>query len=147
MYPQKAGWTVKYTALIMACTCINHVSSTQVQFKIFLFTYLVAPGLSCGRQAPLLRLAGSLVVACELLVAACTWDLVPWPGIEPRPPAWGAWSPNHCTTREVPIQVQFKQHLSLMTLCKVGYFLFVSRIELYWITALTIIYNHMHVCV
>ena len=30
------------------------------------------------------------------------WDLVPCPGIEPRPPALGAWSPIHCTTREVP---------------------------------------------
>ena len=45
---------------------------------------------------------GSLIVACELLVAACMWDLVPRPGIEPGPPALGAWSPNHCTTREVP---------------------------------------------
>ena len=23
-----------------------------------------------------------------LLVAACMWDLVPWPGIQPRPPHW-----------------------------------------------------------
>ena len=28
--------------------------------------------------------------------------LVPWPGIEPMPPALGAWSLNHWTTREVP---------------------------------------------
>ena len=31
---------------------------------------------------------GSLVVACELLVAACMWNLVPWPGIEPGPRQW-----------------------------------------------------------
>ena len=30
------------------------------------------------------------------------WDLFPWPGIEPRPPAIGALSLNHWTTREVP---------------------------------------------
>ena len=30
------------------------------------------------------------------------WDLVPWPGIEPRPPALGAQSLSHWTTREVP---------------------------------------------
>ena len=30
------------------------------------------------------------------------WDLVPWPGIEPRPPASGAQSISHWTTREVP---------------------------------------------
>ena len=46
---------------------------------------------------------GSLVVACELLlVAACTWDLVPGPGIEPRPPSLGALSLIHCLIREVP---------------------------------------------
>ena len=33
------------------------------------------------------------------------WDLVPWPGIEPRPPALGAQSLKHWTTREVPICV------------------------------------------
>ena len=31
-----------------------------------------------------------------------TWDLVPWPGIEPGPLALGMWSLSHCTTREVP---------------------------------------------
>ena len=46
---------------------------------------------------------GSLVVACELLVAACMWDLVPQPGMEPGPPALGAQSPIHCATREVPL--------------------------------------------
>ena len=30
------------------------------------------------------------------------WDLVPWPVIQPRPPALGAWSHTHWTTREVP---------------------------------------------
>ena len=30
------------------------------------------------------------------------WDLVPWPEIEPVPPALGAWSLSHWTTRKVP---------------------------------------------
>ena len=30
------------------------------------------------------------------------WDLIPQPGIEPRPPALGAWSLSRWTTREVP---------------------------------------------
>ena len=46
--------------------------------------------------------AGSLVAACELLVAACMRDLVPRLGIEPRPPVLKAWSLTHWTTREVP---------------------------------------------
>ena len=39
------------------------------------------------------------VVACEL--SCSMWNLVPWPGIEPRPPALGAQSLGHWTTREV----------------------------------------------
>ena len=38
---------------------------------------------------------------CQVLVAAYG-ILVPWPGIEPRTPALGAWSLSHWTTREVP---------------------------------------------
>ena len=29
------------------------------------------------------------------------WDLFPWPGIEPRPPALRAWSLSHWITREI----------------------------------------------
>ena len=86
--------------------------SENIFFFFFLiFIYLVALGLSCGRRASLVaacrllscgRQAGSLVVACKLLVAACMWDLVPQPGIEPGPPALGAQSLNHHATREVP---------------------------------------------
>ena len=33
--------------------------------------------------------------------------LVPWPGIEPAPPAMEAWCPNHRTTREVLVWKYF----------------------------------------
>ena len=49
-------------------------------FLIFLFIYLAVPGLSYGM-----------------------WDLVPWPGIKPRPYALGAWSLSHWTSKEVPV--------------------------------------------
>ena len=49
-----------------------------------------------------MRQAGSLVAACKLLVVACMWDLVPGPGIEPRPPALGVQSLSRWTPREVP---------------------------------------------
>ena len=48
-------------------------------FLIYLFI-LAAPDLSCSM-----------------------WDLVPQPGIKPGPPALGAWSLTHWTTREVPL--------------------------------------------
>ena len=35
-------------------------------------------------------------------LSCSTWDIVPWPGIEPGPPALREWSLNHWTTREVP---------------------------------------------
>ena len=37
-----------------------------------------------------------------LTLICCMWELVPWPGIEPRLPALGLLSPSHCTTREIP---------------------------------------------
>ena len=46
-----------------------------------------------------------LVAAREIFVAACMWDLVPRPGIEPGPPELGAQSLTHWTTRDVPIEV------------------------------------------
>ena len=33
------------------------------------------------------------------------WDLVPWVGIEPGPPALGAQRLSHWTTREVPVSI------------------------------------------
>ena len=51
-------------------------------FKNILFIYLAPQDLSCGMQ-----------------------DLVPQPGIEPGPPALGAQSLSHWTTREVPCHV------------------------------------------
>ena len=49
--------------------------------------------------------ASSLAAACELLVVACMWDLVPRPGIKPNagPPVLGVQSFIHCAIREVPI--------------------------------------------
>ena len=43
-----------------------------------LFIYVAAPGLSCGM-----------------------WELAPWPGIKPEPPALKVWRLSHWTTREV----------------------------------------------
>ena len=47
-------------------------------FIVYLFI-LTGPGLSCG-----------------------TWGLLPWPGMEPGPPALGAQSLIHWTSREAP---------------------------------------------
>ena len=42
------------------------------------------------------------IFSCGIQTLGCgMWDLVPWPGIEPGPPALGARSLSHWTTREV----------------------------------------------
>ena len=58
-----------------------------------LFTYLTATGLHCGCR----------FFSCGMQLLGCSmWNLVPWPGIELRPPALRAWSLSHWTTRKVP---------------------------------------------
>ena len=44
----------------------------------------------------------NFLLAARKLLVGSIWDLVPLPGIKPRPTAWGAPSPNPWTTREVP---------------------------------------------
>ena len=74
---------------------------------------------------PLHRILLCGVSACNLVSECCCWDsrtflitffffflfwlhpaaygiLVPQPGMEPNPPALGAWSLNHWTTRKIP---------------------------------------------
>ena len=76
---------------------------------LFIYLFILAvPGLSCGMRdlqhaGYSLWHAGFLVAACGVLVAACRRDLVPQPGIKPRPPALGTWSLTFWTTREVPV--------------------------------------------
>ena len=53
------------------------------------------------------------VVACRICscsmraLSCCMWDLVPWLGIEPRPPALGVWSLSHWTTRGISVTLDF----------------------------------------
>lgn len=46
-------------------------------------------------------------------------DLVPWPGIEPSPPALGAQSLSHQTTRKDPMVPVFKVTFVEVNLCTI----------------------------
>ena len=104
-------WGIALYILTRVCIyiAINHKILT-VNVLIFFFTYLfylftylfiwlhrvlvAARGtFSCGMRIFLVVARG--VFSCGM------WDLVPWPGIEPRPPALETQSLSHWTTREV----------------------------------------------
>ena len=71
-----------------------------------IFIYLAVLSLSCSIYR---------IFSCGM------WDLVPWPGIEPGPPALGAWRLSHRTTRKVPpfgfVSFYNTYHLSPPTSC------------------------------
>ena len=80
-----------------------------------------------------------LVAACELLDGAGMWDLVPQPGIEPRPPALGAQSLTHWATSEVPslififIQPLYTfrlEHFTPFTFCPINLFIYLLWIQI-----------------
>ena len=76
------------------------------------FLYLAVLGLSCNSRdlkSSLWHVTSFLVVACRIFscsmwtLSCGTWDLVPWPGMEPMATALGVRSVSHWTTREVPL--------------------------------------------
>ena len=69
--------------------------------------YLVVPGLSYGMWDLQSLLQHTGFFSCSM------WNLVPWPGIEPWPPALGVQRLSHWTTMEVLRQC-FKEIVSLV---------------------------------
>ena len=95
----------KYLPQIIA----NIITIAKKFFK-YLFIYFGCTGSQLWH-------VGFLVVACELLVAACMRDLVPRLGIELGPLALEARSLTHWTTREVPQQPKLIDHLLYARYC------------------------------
>ena len=86
---------------------LTRVYTSHSFFLIFILFlkilfYLTAPGPSHG-LGDLWSLLHMQVLSCSMQTLSCgMWDLLPQPGIEPRPHALGAQSLNHWTAREVP---------------------------------------------
>ena len=75
-------------------------------YYFYLFMYLTAPGLHWGTRT--MAVAWDLVPqSLRTLINCGMWNLVPQSGIKSQPPAMGAQSPSHLTTREVPHDVLF----------------------------------------
>ena len=70
---------------------------------LFLCIFLSVPGLSCGN---------GIFSYSMWTLSWGMWDVVPWSGIEPRPPSLGVQSLSRWATREVPEWITFKtKHL------------------------------------
>ena len=84
---------------------LNDVFSKTVR----LLLYLAGPRFGCGMQNHF---------SCHM------WDLVPWPESKPRPPALGARSLSHWTTKEVPHLEYFYVYTSVwfIAFCHIQYF-------------------------
>ena len=56
-------------------------------FSLFFNIYLVTPALGCGTQDLWSSFTACGIFSCGMRTLICNiWNLVPWPGIKPRPP-------------------------------------------------------------
>ena len=112
----------KSSILMYACILGYKTSNTtlaathrSVCFLIFIYLFWLGQVLPVAHRMFVVACGtfscGTQTLSCGLLVAACMWDLVPWPGIKPWAPALGARSLTHWTTREVPQVFQLCSHI------------------------------------
>ena len=101
------SWAVRHTASLgfgfWNIYLIFHIQSRGIIHSFFfkVFIYLSAWGLSWGMWDLQSSLYCNRIFSCSVWILSCgMWDLVSWLGIEPQPPALGAWNLSHWTTRE-----------------------------------------------
>ena len=103
---QSARKSIRWeTRMPWVCTLLNHQPNSgpflcheldnclliKKYIYIYLFIWLHLVLDAACRIFPF----GMWTLSCSM------WDLVPWPGIEPRPPALETWSLSHWTPKEV----------------------------------------------
>jgi len=71
-------------------------------FLIFIIIFIYYYYFFAYAGSQLRHTESSVFVAACWIFSCSMWNLVPWPGIKPRPPALGAWRFSHWTTREDP---------------------------------------------
>ena len=81
--------------------CHKQLSIGQIETTDFFFFKYLFNLFGCAGSS-LQHTRFSVFVAAHGVFSRGMWDLVPWPGVEPRPPELGAWSLSHWTTREDP---------------------------------------------
>ena len=93
-------WTLVLLIISFSFLCCMIVSFSSDSFyflKIFfhlLFIWLL--WVLIGAHVSSISVAACRIFTCSMQSLSCSmWDLVPWPGIEFRPPVLGAWSLSH----------------------------------------------------
>ena len=67
------------------------------------------------------------IFSCGVWTLSCSlWDLVPWPGIKPVPPALGVQSLSHWITRQVTVVFGCSDHEGLLV-----FFCFFAKFPIY----------------
>ena len=103
--------------LIFAESYRNHYESCYVCMYVYIYIYMHKHTYIHVRWITMLHhffkrlfiwlhqalAAAGRIFSCSIWpLSCCLWNLAPWPGIKPRPPAPGVWSLSRWTTREVP---------------------------------------------
>ena len=95
-FPSACAFAVNFTKILH-----QHFLQEYNSF-ITSLNYLAVLGLNTGSSVFSATCRVSWLQCADFLVAACMWDLVPRPGIEPRLPTLGLWTLTPWTTMGSP---------------------------------------------
>ena len=106
---------------------VQQISGTGREVAYIISLLFLVPPPACPdilRSTYLFIWLHWVLAAAHVIIGRGVWDLAPWPGMEPKPTALGAWSLSHCTTRDVPPDIFICQlwadkiHSDYVQMCK-----------------------------
>ena len=113
---EEAGWQDIEWLLCgggaLACPEGSSVWRKATLIKNYLFIHFGCTGSQLQHSGASIFVVAHGIFSWGIRTLNCgTWDLVPWPGIEPGLLALGAWNLSHWTTREVPWRLIGGKHI------------------------------------
>ena len=96
VYPVLYCWTFKLFLIFHDYKKKKSLYTHQMHFFYLLFKLF---HMFIWQHQVTVAVLGTSNLHSSMRTLSCSiWDLVPWPGIEPGPPALGTWSLSHWTT-------------------------------------------------